>query len=319
MNTVAKTGTDDTRVTREHRLSVGKSVPFFLVHLAAVVGVWRLGFSWKGVALAVALYYVRMFGVTAGYHRYFSHRSYRTSRAFQLVLALLAQSSSQKGAIWWASHHRLHHKKSDQPGDVHSAKLEGLWWSHVGWILSDDYDATDWDRVRDLQKYPELVWLNRHWWVPPTVLGVGSFLVGGWFGFTWGFLVSTVLLWHGTFTINSLSHLLGRRRYATTDDSRNNWLLAIVTIGEGWHNNHHHYQRACSQGFYWYEVDLTFLVLRAFSAVGLVHDLHTVPRHVREDHATLSARSAGSVSAKALEQLSPVAAIAPALPTSPSP
>jgi stearoyl-CoA desaturase (delta-9 desaturase) len=235
------------------------------------------------------------------------------------VLALLAQSSSQKGAIWWASHHRLHHKKSDQPGDVHSAKLEGLWWSHVGWILSDDYDATDWDRVRDLQKYPELVWLNRHWWVPPTVLGVGSFLVGGWFGFTWGFLVSTVLLWHGTFTINSLSHLLGRRRYATTDDSRNNWLLAIVTIGEGWHNNHHHYQRACSQGFYWYEVDLTFLVLRAFSAVGLVHDLHTVPRHVREDHATLSARSAGSVSAKALEQLSPVAAIAPALPTSPSP
>ena len=244
--------------------------------------------SWKGLAIAVAVYYVRMFGVTGGYHRYFSHRSYRTSRAFQLVLAVLAQSSSQKGAIWWASHHRLHHKKSDMPGDVHSAKLEGLWWSHVGWILSDDYDATDWDRVRDLQKFPELVWLNRHWWVPPTVLGVGSFLVGGWFGLTWGFLVSTVLLWHGTFTINSLSHLIGRRRYATTDDSRNNWLLAIVTMGEGWHNNHHHYQRACSQGFYWYEVDMTFLVLRAFAAVGLVHDLHKVPGHVRDMHAELA-------------------------------
>jgi stearoyl-CoA desaturase (delta-9 desaturase) len=272
-------------VTRDHRLSVSKSVPFFLVHVAAVVGVVMLGFSWKGLAIAVALYYVRMFGVTAGYHRYFSHRSFRTSRAFQLVLALLAQSSSQKGAIWWASHHRLHHKKSDQPGDVHSAKLEGLWWSHVGWILSNDYDATDWDRVRDLQKYPELVWLNTWWWVPPTVLGVGSFLVGGWFGLTWGFLVSTVLLWHGTFTINSLSHLLGRRRYATTDDSRNNWLLALVTMGEGWHNNHHHYQRACSQGFYWYEVDLTFLVLRALAAVGLVHDLHVVPARIRDAHA----------------------------------
>jgi stearoyl-CoA desaturase (delta-9 desaturase) len=297
-------------VTREHRLSWSKSVPFFLVHLAAVVGVVLLGFSWKGLAIAVAVYYVRMFGVTAGYHRYFSHRSFRTSRAFQLVLAVLAQSSSQKGAIWWASHHRLHHKKSDQPGDVHSAKLEGLWWSHLGWILSNDYDATDWDRVRDLQKYPELRWLNTWWWVPPTVLGVGSFLVGGWFGLTWGFLVSTVLLWHGTFTINSLSHLLGRRRYATTDDSRNNWLLALVTMGEGWHNNHHHYQRACSQGFYWYEVDLTFLVLRALAAVGLVHDLHVVPAHIRdantgrEKHAARAGESLG------------ISAVAPAEPRS---
>ncbi len=259
-----------------------KAVPFYLVHVAAVAGVWLLGWSWKGLLLAVVLYYVRMFGVTAGYHRYFSHKSFRTSRAVQLVFAVLAMTSSQKGVLWWASHHRAHHKFSDLPGDVHSAKRDGFWWSHVGWIVSTKYDATDESRVKDLLAYPELRWLDRHFLVPVVALGLGLFLAGGWWAFVWGLLVSTVLLWHGTFTINSLAHVFGRRRYATTDSSKNNLVLALITMGEGWHNNHHYYQRSVNQGFFWWEIDLTYYVLRAMAAVGLVWDLHTPPPRVRD-------------------------------------
>ncbi len=257
-----------------------KVIPFAAVHVAAVAGVVLLGWSWRGFALAVGLYYVRMFFVTAGYHRYFSHRSYRTSRPMQLLLALGAMSSSQKGVLWWASHHRGHHKHSDQPGDVHSALREGFFWSHVGWILSRKYEPTDDARVKDLCKYPELVWLNAWWFLPPVALAAGLFLVGGWFALVWGFFVSTTLLWHGTFTINSLTHMFGSRRYATTDNSRNSAVLAAVTMGEGWHNNHHYYQRSTRQGFLWWEIDPTYILLRSMAALGLVWDLHEPPAHI---------------------------------------
>jgi stearoyl-CoA desaturase (delta-9 desaturase) len=259
-----------------------KSVPFFLIHAAAVAGVWTSGWSWKGFALAIGLYYLRMFGITAGYHRYFSHRAFRTSRPVQLLFALLAQTSAQKGVLWWAAHHRVHHKYSDQEGDVHSLLRDGFWWSHVGWILSKKYDATDHERIRDLEKFPELRWLDRWHLVPPVAFGLALYLLGGWHGFLWGFLVSTTILYHGTFTINSITHVLGKRRYATTDNSRNSWLLSIVTMGEGWHNNHHFYQRSTRQGFYWWEWDPTYYILRVMSALGLVWDLHDPPRAVRD-------------------------------------
>jgi stearoyl-CoA desaturase (delta-9 desaturase) len=262
------------------RIPLLKVIPFAAVHVAAVVGVALLGWSWRGFALAIALYYVRMFFVTGGYHRYFSHRTYRTSRPMQLFLALGAMSSSQKGVLWWASHHRAHHKYSDQPGDVHSALREGFFWSHLGWILSNKYEPTDNARIKDLLKYPELVWLNRYWFIPPVALAVGLFLVGGWFALVWGFFVSTTLLWHGTFTINSLTHMIGSRRYATTDNSRNSMVLALITMGEGWHNNHHYYQRSTRQGFFWWEIDATYMVLRAFAALGLVWDLHDPPAEI---------------------------------------
>lgn len=258
------------------------SIPFFAVHVLAVVGVALLGWSWWGLALALGLYVVRMFGVTGGYHRYFSHRSFKTSRAFQLVLALLAMSSAQKGVLWWASHHRVHHRKSDQPGDVHSVLLDGFLWSHVGWILSKDHEATDTAKVRDLARYPELRWLDRHFLVPPVALAIGLFAIGGWWALVWGLLVSTVLLWHGTFTINSLTHVFGRKRYATTDNSKNNFWLALITLGEGWHNNHHYYQRAVNQGFFWWELDVTYYVLRLLALFGVVWDLHTPPARIRE-------------------------------------
>jgi stearoyl-CoA desaturase (delta-9 desaturase) len=271
----------ETPVESDHRINWKGSVPFFGLHVAAIVGIVALGWSWKGFALAVTLYVVRMFFVTAGYHRYFAHRSFRTGRAMQLVFALGAMSSSQKGVVWWAARHRQHHKYSDQPGDVHSAVRDGFWWSHLGWVLAYDTQTTDLQRVRDLAGYPELMWLNRRWWVPPATLGVSSFLIGGWGGLVWGFFLSTVMLWHGTFTINSLTHLFGSQRYTTTDNSRNNPVLALITLGEGWHNNHHYYQRSVRQGFFWWEVDLSYYVLRAMALVGLVWDLHLPSEGVR--------------------------------------
>lgn len=258
------------------------SGPFFGVQIAAVVGVALMGWSWKGFALAMALYFVRMFAVTGAYHRYFSHRTYRTSRAFQFVLAWLAQTSFQKGALWWAAHHRDHHKYSDTKLDPHSWREEGFWWSHMGWILSSKTEATDYKKISDLARYPELRWLNKYHLVPGVVLGITLWLAGGWFALFWGLFVSTTLLWHGTFAINSFAHWWGRRRYQTTDDSKNSLLLALVTMGEGWHNNHHYYPRSVRQGFFWWEIDVTYYILRALAAVGLVWDLHTPPKAVRE-------------------------------------
>lgn len=257
-------------------------LPFWGIQVAAVVAVIWGGWSWSGLLLALGLYAVRMFGLTAGFHRLLSHRSYRTSRPFQFLLALLGTLSAQKGPLWWAAHHRRHHKYSDLEGDVHSVRQKGFFWAHVGWILMRGSQATDWDRIKDLSPLPELRWLNRYWYLPPIALAVALYAVAGSWGFVWGFLVSTTLLWHGTFCVNSLAHLWGRRRYATTDDSRNSFLIALFTLGEGWHNNHHYYQRSERQGFYWWEIDIAHYVLVALSWLGLVWDLHGPPEHVRE-------------------------------------
>jgi stearoyl-CoA desaturase (delta-9 desaturase) len=264
------------------RIAIFNSAPFFLVHALALSACF-VRFHWWYPLVAIGLYYLRMFGITAGYHRYFSHRSYKTGRVFQFLMAWLGTTATQKGVLWWAAHHRDHHKFSDQPEDIHSPVQRGLWWSHVGWILSSRFDETKWERIPDFAKYPELRWLNRWHWVPPIVLSVVLFAIGGWPLVVWGFFVSTTLLYHGTFTINSLSHVFGTRRYATTDDSRNNWVLALLTMGEGWHNNHHHYQSTACQGFFWWEIDMSYYLLRVMSLAGLVWDLRTPPRHIRDN------------------------------------
>lgn len=260
-----------------------KSVPFYLVHVAAL-GVFLVPFSWTLFWVALALYWVRIFGITAGYHRYFSHRTYRTSRWFQFVLALLGASAMQKGPLWWAAHHRRHHRHSDQEDDLHSPRRHGFFWAHVGWILSSDHDETELARVPDLAKYPELRWLDRYHAVPGIALAVGLWLWGGVPAVIWGFCLSTVAAWHCTFMINSLTHMFGRRRYLTRDDSRNSFLLAILTLGEGWHNNHHYWQSSTRNGFRWWEFDPTYYVLRLFALVGLVWDLKEPPKHVVEGH-----------------------------------
>lgn len=256
------------------------TIPFYLIHVAAIVGVALVGFSWAGLAAAIGLYYARMFFVTSGYHRYFAHRSFKTSRVFQFLLAFGGSTAAQKGVLWWAAHHRNHHKFSDQPGDLHSPVQDGFWWSHVGWILDRQYKATETDRIRDFARYPELRWLDRYHLVPPVMLALALFAIGGWSLLVWGFFVSTVLLWHGTFTINSLAHVFGRRRYETTDDSRNSLILALITMGEGWHNNHHYYQRSASQGFRWYEIDMSYIILRGLQAIGIVSGVGKPPAHV---------------------------------------
>ena len=255
-----------------------RATPFILSHLAVLGAIWS-GVTWQSVVLCGVLVIVRIWGITAGYHRYFSHRTYKTSRAMQFVLAFLAETSAQKGVLWWAAHHRVHHKLSDQPGDVHSPVQKGFLYAHMGWLF-DNTNETRWEKIRDFAKYPELRWLNKHWLVPPTMLAVFCFLVAGWPGLFIGFFLSTVLLWHDTFIINSLTHLWGKRRFDTTDDSRNNALTALLTLGEGWHNNHHHYQSSCRNGFYWYEIDVTYYVLKMMSWIGLVWDIREVPDHV---------------------------------------
>jgi stearoyl-CoA desaturase (delta-9 desaturase) len=260
-----------------------QTLPFWATHLGAAYCIAHWGFSWSGLAMAVALYYVRMFFVTGVYHRYFSHRAYKTSRFMQFLFAFFGGMSVQKGALWWAGHHRHHHKFSDMPEDLHSAKQDGLLWSHLGWIVSRENNETRYDLLRDFNKYPELVWLNKYHLVPVAAYAGVLYATLGGFGLIWGFLVSTVLLWHGTFTINSLSHIFGKRRYATTDDSKNNLVLALITMGEGWHNNHHYYQSTANQGFYWWEVDLSYYVLLGMARLGLVWDLRKPPQWVLDE------------------------------------
>lgn len=246
--------------------------PFVLLH-ASVILVLFVPFTLEMIAWLAGSYFLRMFFVTAGYHRYFSHRSFKLNRFWQFVVAFMAQTSSQKGVLWWAAHHRDHHLNSDRKSDLHSPVHEGFWWSHLGWILSDEYDEYDPKRISDFSRYPELRWLNKWHVVPTIVYAVAIFLIGGFDAFVWGYLVATVVLFHGTFLINSLSHIWGSRRFATPDESRNNFLLALVTLGEGWHNNHHHFMSSVRQGIRWWEVDVTFYVLKALSLVRITRDL----------------------------------------------
>jgi stearoyl-CoA desaturase (Delta-9 desaturase) len=265
------------------------AIPFVLVHLACVAALWT-GVTYEAVVLCFLLYWLRIFAIGAGYHRYFSHRAYRTSRAFQFALAVLSQSTAQKSVLWWASKHRHHHLHSDTETDVHSPRHKGFVYSHLGWIFSRKNDVADLVKVADFARYPELMWLHKHELVPPVVLASLSVLIAGWSGLVVGFFWSTVLVYHATFCINSLAHVRGRRRYVTGDDSRNNWLLALFTMGEGWHNNHHAYQSSVRQGFRWWEIDATFYLLKALSWTGLVWDLKTPPVAVRLNEYRLGSR-----------------------------
>lgn len=256
------------------------AIPFMLVHL---MGLWAIqtGISLELVVLAIASYYLRMLAITAGYHRYFSHRSYKTGRVFQFLLAVLAMTSAQKGVLWWAAHHRHHHKHSDKEQDRHSPVLRGFWYSHVGWLLTNEYDRTEFAVVRDLVKYPELRLLNRFHYVPPFLYALLIYMVWGFPGLVWGFFISTTVLYHCTFFINSLTHIVGRVRYDSRDGSRNSFILAILCCGEGWHNNHHYYQSSVNQGWRWWEIDFSYYLLILLSWFRIVWDLRTPPDHIK--------------------------------------
>jgi len=271
---------------------------YLLVPLACLGVIW-VGWSWTAVWVAAGLYFLRMFAITGFYHRYFSHRTFTANRSWQLVFAILGNSSAQRGPLWWAAHHRHHHQHADTERDIHSPIRQGFWWSHMGWLMDPANFATRREYVKDWVKFPELVWLDRFDKVVPILLGVTLFGAGEILARTsphlgtsgaqlviWGFFISTVVLFHATCTINSLSHLLGWRRYDTKDTSRNNPILAIITLGEGWHNNHHHYPIAARQGFFWWEYDITYYLLVVMSWLGIISNLRPVPENVRRPQKT---------------------------------
>lgn len=291
----------------EDNITLIDSTPLALMHLLAL-GVFFTGFSWVALGVCALAYAVRVFALTGGYHRYFSHNSFKTSRPFAFVLAFLGGTSAQLGALWWAAHHRHHHQVSDTPEDIHSPHIKGLFWSHIGWLLCRKYAKTELQRIPDFAKYPELRLLDRFHAIPPLLLGAGLFGLGWWLESAapglgtnrwqmlfWGFFLSTVLVYHATFCINSLTHMVGTRRFNTNDKSRNSLLLALITFGEGWHNNHHRYPVAMRQGMYWWEIDITAYILKALSWVGIVWDIRPHPERIYEE---ARANGVAAVSAK---------------------
>lgn len=264
----------------QSKIDISGSIPFIVMHLCGLCAFF-FDFNMTMFWLCLGSYYLRMIGITAGYHRYFAHRSYKTSRVFQFMLAFLAETSAQKGVLWWAAHHRHHHKHSDTDKDIHSPVTRGFWYSHIGWIMNGSTEETNWKYIQDFAKFPELRWLNKYFLLPPTLYAVAIWLIWGWSGLFWGFFFSTMILYHGTFFINSLTHVFGRIRYRSGDASKNSFLLALITCGEGWHNNHHYYQATANQGWFWWEIDLSYYSLKLLSWVGIVWDLRLPPAHIK--------------------------------------
>lgn len=280
---------EPSRVWDWKRINLANSIGLFLIHGAAL-GVLFVGVSWPAAIAAWCAYWIQIFGVSAGYHRYFAHRTFRTSRAFQFVLAYMGAMAAQMGPLWWASYHRRHHAHSDEPADIHSPRQGGFWWAHIGWVLFENGNQMDANYVKDWNRYAELRWLDDYRWVPPASLlvsmfGLGLWLqtahpewgAGPWQMAVWGFAVSTAFMHHVTFSVNSVTHMFGRRRFATKDDSRNVWWLALLTNGEGWHNNHHRFPMSEKHGLRWWELDVTHWMLRGLQQFGVVWGIRTQP------------------------------------------
>ena len=257
-------------------------VLFWLIQ-ASVVVVPVVSFRWSYVGLWAASHFIRAIGLTLAFHRYFAHRAFQMNRGARFIWTLVGTAAMQKGPLWWAGHHVNHHRYSDRDGDPHSPAINGFYYAHIGWFLNDArHDRLEASNpvIRDFSRAHEIAWLERYYFVPPLVFAIVCLAAGGLPGLVWGFCLPTVTLAHATFAINTINHMFGSRRFQTRDESRNNPITAFFAAGEGWHNNHHRYQRAARNGFYWWEFDPTWYVIRAMSAVGLVWDVQRVPARV---------------------------------------
>jgi len=274
-------------------------LPFVLLH-CAVLGVIWVGWSPVAVFCAILFYAIRMFGITAFYHRYFSHKTFKTSRIAQFIFAVIGASASQRGPLWWAANHRHHHTFSDKANDIHSPSQKGFLWSHMGWFLCKKHFQTKTDQIQDFLSFPELKWLDRFDVIVPILFAIFTFILGatlnwlapelgtsGWQMLVWGFVISTILLFHGTFVINSLAHVLGSKRFKTRDESRNNFFLALITFGEGWHNNHHKFPDSARQGLHWWEVDFSYYGLWVLEKLGIIWDVNKGPTKQQIEKAAL--------------------------------
>lgn len=292
---MATTATRPAPARREAPINVVASIPFLIVHLGCLLVFWT-GISTTAIVVGLAALWLRMFGLTGGYHRYFCHRTYRTSRVFQFLLAALGTSAAQMGPLWWAGHHRHHHAHADTDEDVHPPGVKGFFWAHAGWVMSPSNWPTRWDLVKDFARYRELVLLDNYHYAAPLLLIGALYGAGEWLAVGWpqlgtsgaqlvvvGFFISTTILYHVTFSVNSVGHTLGSRRYETGEESTNNFLLALLTGGEGWHNNHHRYPNSERQGFFWWEVDPTHYALVVLSWLGIVWDIHGPSREVMRE------------------------------------
>jgi stearoyl-CoA desaturase (delta-9 desaturase) len=250
-----------------------------LFHIIPFAGFF-LPISFIDWIVCISLYFGRIFFIGAGYHRYFAHRTFKTSRVVQFLLAFLAQTSGQRGVITWASNHRHHHRFSDQKEDYHSPKQYGFWYSHIGWVLKDGSES-DLSNVKDLLRYPELRFLEKYHLLPTILLALACYFYGGWSMLVIGYFLSSLLVYHVTWSINSINHIWGNVRYKTTDTSKNNWFMSIISLGESWHNNHHYYQNSTRQGFFWYEIDITYYILKFLSLFHIVWKLNPVPEKIK--------------------------------------
>ena len=267
---------------------------FWTVQASALLA-FAVPFRWAFVALWAASHFIRAIGLTLAFHRYFAHRAFKMNRVARFAWAWIATSAMQKGPLWWAGHHVNHHKYADREGDPHSPMVSGIYYAHIGWFLNDArHDKIEPSNpvVRDFSKAPEIAFLDRYFFLPPLLLAVALFAIGGFPLLVWGFCLPTMTLAHATFAINTVNHMFGTRRFETRDESRNNPLTAFFAAGEGWHNNHHRYQRAARNGFYWWEFDPTWYVIRAMAALGLAWDLHPVPRRIYDEARVVRARRA---------------------------
>ena len=265
---------------------------FWTVQVSALL-VFAVPFGWRFVAMWAVSHFVRAVGLTLCYHRYFAHRAFQMSRIARFAWTWIAASAMQKGPLWWAGHHVNHHRFADREGDPHSPAVSGIYYAHVGWFLNDaKHDRLEASNpvIRDFSRFPEIVFLERFFFLPPLVLAAGLFLAGGLPWLIWGFCLPTMTLAHATFAINTVNHMFGTRRFDTIDESRNNVVTAFFAAGEGWHNNHHRYQRAARNGFYWWEFDLTWYVIKAMAAVGLAWDVQEVPERIYEEARITRAR-----------------------------
>jgi len=283
----------------ENRILMASS-PVILMHFA-LLGLFFVGFSWLALFVFCLTHMVRVFALTAGFHRYFSHRSFKTSRIFQFILAWVGASSAQKGPLWWAANHRYHHQHSDTEEDIHSPAIRNFFWAHIGWVLCNRFSELQKKRIRDFYKYPELRFLEKYHILAPLSLVLALYILGEWLAIVvprletsgwqlvfWGFVLSTVTVYHVTFCVNSLTHIVGKRRFSTRDESRNNFWVALFTFGEGWHNNHHRYSASARQGMYWWEVDITYYILKFLEKCRLIWDLKVYPENIYREAAETS-------------------------------
>jgi fatty-acid desaturase len=260
---------------KEEPLNWPTTLVMVVLHIGAIAALFM--FSWKLLAFSVVLYWMTTgLGISMGYHRLHTHRSYKVPKALEYFFAVCGAATLEGGPIFWVATHRIHHQKSDQPGDPHTPR-DGAWWAHMGWILLGEAKHNN---TRLMSKYaPDLakdkfyIWLNNWHWLPSVVLAVALYAIGGLPLVLWGICLRLVFGLHATWLVNSATHLWGSRRFATRDDSRNNWWVALLTFGEGWHNNHHAHPTSARHGLAWYEFDPSWLLLKVLRACGIAKSI----------------------------------------------